>query len=160
MDYLDEDTIRGRSYLTEAQWADTGMGSNFENEKEICAASARDHEYQEKMQDGKSRLIWSEGISRLIPRSDRSVQVKRARKIHATQRQKKNLDGLYKVLAPGSAVGKICPTTGVLKEPNWLEDQELKYRKIGSRNERDTELGQYIEKRLTKVQGKLLNNRL
>ena len=56
------------------------------------------------MKDGEQRLILSEVVSRAIPCSERSIQVKLARKIHDSQRQKKNLDGLYEVLAPGSNV--------------------------------------------------------
>ena len=59
------------------------MCSDFEIEKIVCAASARAHEEQEKMKNGKSRLIWSEGIARPIPRSERSVQIEIARKVHA-----------------------------------------------------------------------------
>ena len=90
--YLDEDTIPGRSYLTDTQWADTGMCSDVEIEKFFCAANTSVHEEQEKMKGGESSLMWSmwsEGISRPIPRSERSVQVKIARKLHAAQRQKK-----------------------------------------------------------------------
>ena len=119
--YLDEDTNPDSSYLTDTQCEDTGMCSNVEIKKVICAANIRAHEEQEKRKDGEWRLIWSEGFLRLIPRSERSVQVKIARKIHAAQRQKKNLDGLYEVLAPGSAVRKISPPTSLIKEPKWPE---------------------------------------
>ena len=73
------------------------------------------------MKDGELRLMRSKGISRPIPRSERSVQVKTAREIHAIQSQKTNLDGLYEVLAPGSTVGKISPTTRIIKERNRPE---------------------------------------
>ena len=71
-----------------------------------------------------------------------------AKKIHKSQRQKKNLDGLYEVLTPGSTVCKISPTTGVIKEPNR---QKVRVRnsdiaKFGARMERDTDLGQYTER--------------
>ena len=85
--YIDEDTIPGRSYLTDAQWASTGMCSNVEIEKVICAANARAHEEQEELKDGESRLMWSKGISRPIPRSERCVHLKIACKIQAAQRQ-------------------------------------------------------------------------
>ena len=87
--YLDEETIPGQSNLVDTQWADTDMCSDVEIEKFICAANTRAHEEQEKKKDGESRLMWSEGIARLIPRSERSVQVKIARKPHAAKRQKK-----------------------------------------------------------------------
>ena len=75
--------------------------------------------------------------------------MKIVRKIHESQRQKKNLDCLYEIHAPGSTVGKISPTTSVIKEPNR---QEMRVRnseieKFGTKNERDTELGQNIERR-------------
>ena len=104
------------------------------------------------MNDGEQRLIRSEGIFRPIPCSERSVQVNLARKLHKNQRQKKRLDGLYKVLAPGSAVCKVSPTTSVIKEPNR---QEVRVRnsdlaKFGARAEKDTDLTQYIERKIDK----------
>ena len=113
--YLDKDTIPGRSYLTEEQWADTALCSDTEIEKVICAANSRAQKDQDKMKENESRLIWSEGLVRPIPRSERSVQVKIARRIHANQRLK---DDFYEVLAPGSTIGKINPTTNVIKETN------------------------------------------
>ena len=147
--YLDEDTILGRSYLSEEQWADTALCSDTKIERVICAASSRARAEQEKRNDGEQRLIKSVGFFRSIPCSERSIQVKLARKLHENQRQKKNLDGLYEVLAPGSTVCKVSPTTCVIKEPNR---QEVRVRnsdiaKIGTRAERDSDLTQYIEKR-------------
>ena len=72
--YLDEDTIPGRPYLKEEQWADTALCSDTEIAKVICAAITRAHKEQEKMKDGELRLMWSEGIARPIPRSERSVK--------------------------------------------------------------------------------------
>ena len=74
--------------------------------------------------------------------------MKIARKIHESQRQKKNLDGLYEVLASGSTVGKISAITSVIKEP---KHQEVSVRnsdiaKIGTKNKQDTELGQNIDR--------------
>ena len=114
------------------------------------------------MKDGESRLIWSEGLARPIPCSERSVQMKIARKIHESQRQKKNLDGLYEILAPGSTVGKISLTTSVIREPNR---QEVRVRncdiaKFWTKNQRDSELGQYIDRRPKKVSEKLLEQKI
>ena len=137
--YLDEDTIPGRSYLTEEQWAGTALCSDTEIEKVICAASARAQKKEDKMKDGEQRLIWSEGPSSPIPCSERSIQLRLARKIYDSQRQKKNLDGLYEVLAPGSTVCKVSLTTSVIEEPNR---QEVRVRnsdiaKFGTKAERD-----------------------
>ena len=103
------------------------------------------------MNDDEQRLIRSEGISRPIPCSERSVQVKLARRLHENQKQK-NLAGLYEVLVPGSTVCKVSPTTSVIKEPNR---QEVRVRnsdiaKFGTGAERDTDLTQYIETRQKK----------
>ena len=157
----DEDTIPGRSYLSEEQWADTALCSDTEIERVICAASARSRAEQDKRNDGEQRLIKSEGISRSIPCSERSIQVKLARKLHENQRQKKNLDGLYEVLAPGSRVCKVSPTTSVIKEPNR---QEVRVRNsdianFGTRAEWDTDLSQYIERRPKKKQTRRPSNR-
>ena len=87
--------------------------------------------------------------------------MKIARKIHECQRQKKNLDGLYEVLAPDRTVGKISPTTSVIKEPNR---QEVRVRnsdiaKFGTKNEQDTELGPYIDRRPRKLSEKTLEQK-
>ena len=105
-----------------------------------------------------------EGQARPILCTERSVQVKIARKIHESQRQKKNLDGLYEVgsIAPGSTVGKISPTTSVIKEPN---QQEVRVRnseiaEFGTKNERDTELGHILNLDPRKFPRKRSNKKL
>ena len=84
------------------------------------------------------------------------MQFKIAQKVHAVQKQKKNVDGLYGLLAPGSTVGKFSSTTSVIKEPN---SPEVRVRnsdiaKFGTRIERDTDLGQYIDRRPRKYKRK------
>ena len=160
--YLDEDTIPGRSYLSEEQWADTAFCSDTEIDRVICAVSSRARAEQQKRNDGEQRLIKSEGISRSFSCSERSIQVKLAQKHHKNQRQQKNLDGLYEVLAPGSTVCKVSPTTNVIKEPNI---QEVRVRnsdiaKFGTRAERDTDLTQYIERRPKKINGKTIEQKI
>ena len=119
--YLDKDTIHGRSYFTDEQWADTGMCTDVEKEKVICAANARAHEEQQKMKDEEARLIKLEGISRPIPRSERCNQVKIAKKIHAARRQKKNLDRHYEFWLRGAQLGRST------QQPVSLQ---LRYRQI------------------------------
>ena len=160
--YLDEDTIPGRSYLSEEQWADTALCLDTEIERVICAANSRARAEHEKRNDGEQRLNKLEGIFRSIPCSERSIQVKLARKLHENQRQKKNPDGLYEVLAPGSTVCKVSPTTSVIKEPNR---QEVRVRnsdiaKFGTRAERDTDLTQYIERRPKKINEKTIEQKI
>ena len=160
--YLDEDTNPGRSYLSEEQWADTALCSDTEIERVMCAAGALARAEQEKRKDGEERFLNSEGVSRPIPCSERSVQVKLARKLHENQRQKKNLDGFYEVLAPGSTVCKVSPTTSVIKEPH---KQEVRVRnsdiaKFGIRAERDTDLAQCIERRPEKINEKTIEHKI
>ena len=160
--YLDEVTIPGRSYLSEEQWEDKALCSDTEIERVIFAASSRARAEQEKRNDGEQRLIRSEGIFRPIPCSERSVQVKLARKLHENQRQKKNLDGSFEVLAPGSTVCKVSPTTSVMKEPNRQEVRVRNYdiAKLGTRAERDTDLTQYIERRPKKISEKTIEQKI
>ena len=77
------------------------------------------------------------------------MQVKIANKIHAAQRQKKNLDGLCEVFSPGSTVGKVSPTTCVIQVANRPEVrfQSSEIAKFGMQNERDADLAQYIDRR-------------
>ena len=109
----------------------------------------------------KNVLVSSDAVCPPIPCSERSVQVKLARKLHDNQRQKK-LDGLYEVLAPGSTVCKVSPMTSVIKEPH---KQEVRVRnsdiaKFGTRAERETELTQYIERRPKKINEKILEQKI
>ena len=132
--------------------------SDVDIEKVICAVNARAHEEQQKFEDGESRLMWSECITRPIRRTKSSVQAKIAQKKHAAQRQKKNLDGL----APRNAVGKIKPMTSVIKEPNKPEVHvpNLNITKLGTRSERYTELGQYIDRRPKRMKKKTLEQKI
>ena len=90
------------------------------------------------MKDGEQRLIKSEVVSRPTPCTEGSIQVKLARKLHESQRQKKNLDGLYEMLAPGSTVCKVRPEVRV---------RNSDFAKFGTKAERDSELTQYVERR-------------
>ena len=114
------------------------------------------------MKDEEQRFIKSEGVSRPFPCTERSIQVKLARKLHENQRQKKNLDELYEVLAPGSTSCKVSPTTSVIKEPN---PQEVRVRNsdiamFGTKAGRDTELTQYVEKRPKKIFEKTIEQKI
>ena len=114
------------------------------------------------MKDGEQRLIKSEGVSRPIPCTERSIQVKLAIKLHESQTQKKNLDGLYEVLAPGSTVCKVNPMTSVIKEPNRPEVRvrNSDIAKFGTKAERDSELTQYVERRPKKIPEKTIEQKI
>ena len=88
--------------------------------------------------------------------------MKLARKIFENQRQKKNLDGLYEVLAPGNTVCNTSPTTSVIKEPNRqeLRVQNSDIAKFGAKAERDTDLGLDIERRPKKDYEKAIEQKI
>ena len=106
--------------------------------------------------------MWSRSILRPIPLSERIIQVNIARKIRAAHWQKKNLDVLYRMLAPGSRVGKISTTASIIKKPNRPEVRvgNSDIAKLGTRHERDKKLGQYINRRPKTVQEKTLEQKI
>ena len=75
-----------------------------------------------------------------IPRSERSLEVKLARKV--SKRSKSDLRGLWETLTPGSTVVRTSPTTTVIKEPGVPEVRFRKnyIAKFGTRVERNTDL--------------------
>ena len=52
-----------------------------------------------------------------IPRTEKSLTVKLARKLPNKKRAKRQLAGLYEVLQPGSFVTKSSPKTTIINEP-------------------------------------------
>ena len=93
---------------------------------------------------------------------ERSVQIKIFCKIHATRRQKRNFDGLYEVSAPGSTVGKLSPTTSVIKEPNKPEVR-VRYSdiaKFGTKHKRETDFAEYPERIPPKFHDKTLEQKI
>ena len=65
------------------------------------------------------RFIMHLKMNNPIPLSERSLEVKVARKV--SKRSKRNLRGLWETLAPGSIVVITSPTTTVIKEPGVPE---------------------------------------
>ena len=94
-----------------------------------------------------SRFIMHPKLNNPIPRSERSLEIKLARKV--TKRSKIDLRGLWETLAPGSTVIRISDTTTVIKEPGVPEVSVRNYdiAKFDTRAERKTELWQYAQRR-------------
>ena len=69
------------------------------------------------------------------------------------QIDQKNLDGLHEVLAPGRQVGKVSPTSSIIKEPGKPEGRvcNSNIAKLGTKNERETELAHYADWRPPKI---------
>ena len=103
---------------------------------------------EEESTDGKYRFLRS-GACRAVPLKERAVQLILARKIHGKRRSKKNLKGLYEVLAPGSNFLKRSLTTSAIKEPGkpvvTVRNSEIG--KFGTLQERQTPLKVYADRR-------------
>ena len=106
--------------------------------------------------DNESRILRSTKAHRPIPLEEHTVQLKIARKKHPNRLSKKNLDGLYEVLAPGLVVQKTHQFTSEIREPGKLvvtvRNSDLA--KFGTRDERKTKLTKYINRRGARVYAK------
>ena len=67
------------------------------------------NEREKQSRDGEHKLLRS-GTCRPTPLTEKAFQVK--------GNSKKNLEGLYEVLSPGSNFIKASPTTSTIKEPD------------------------------------------
>ena len=90
----------------------------------------------------ESRFIIHPKLTDLIPRTEKSLSIKLARKLPNKRRAKRQLAGLYEVLKPGSFVTKSSPTTTIINEPGHspvkVRDSDLA--KFGTKAERSTNL--------------------
>ena len=105
-------------------------------------------------------LVQCGGKTRTVTRTERSVQIKLARKLNANERQK-NLEGLYEVLAPGTCVSKLSPRTTIIKERNRPEVRVKKLEeKFGTKEERGTQLAENTDRRQPKLTEKTLEEKI
>ena len=105
------------------------------------------NEREQANTDGESRFIRL-GYCWPIQITERAVQLKLARKIHRKRRSKKNLEGLYEVLAPSSNILKVSPTTSTIKEPGkaivTVRNSDITH--FGTVQERQTLLKVYADR--------------
>ena len=113
--YLDEDTVMLLETHPDNKWVN-GYRSDIEVEIGMSRATHEANERERATTDGESRFLRNKAI-RPIPLKERAVELNLARKIHGKRRSKKNLERLYEVLAPGSQILKVSPTTSTIKEP-------------------------------------------
>ena len=94
-----------------------------------------------------SRFIIHPKLNNPIPRTERSLDLKLARKV--MKRSKRDLRGLRETLAPGSTVVRTPDTTTVIKEPGVPEVsvRNSDIAEFGTRAERNTDLWQYAQRR-------------
>ena len=115
----------------------------------MCQASLDAGSRYRDSDDKESRLITHPKLTDPIPRTEKSLSVKLARKLPNKNRAKRQLAGLYEVLKPGSFVTKSSPTTTIINEPGQspviVGDSDLA--KFGTKAERSTNLWMYAQRR-------------
>ena len=113
--YLDEDTVMPEEILPDDKWLN-GYRSDIEVEKVRSRAMQEAKSRERASNNGESRFLRTKA-ARPIPLKERAVELNLAQKIHGKRRSKKNLEGLYEILAPGSHFLKVSPTSSTIKEP-------------------------------------------
>ena len=146
--YLDADIVSADEFLDAAGWVNPNR-SDIEIEKKMCQASKDVGSRYRDSEDKESRFITHPKLTDPIPRTEKSLSVKLARKLPNKKRAKRQLAGLYEVLKPGSFVTKSSPTTTIINEPGRspvkVRDSDLA--KFGTKAERSTNLWMYAQRR-------------
>ena len=152
--YLDEETVTPNELLPEEHWGNTC--SDDEIKRNMCKATHNASSHERLATDNESRFLRTTKVSRPIPLKEHAVQINIARKKHAHKRWKKNLDGLYEALAPGSVVQKTDQYTSVIREPGKLEVtvRNSDIAKFGTHDERKTKLMNYVNHRGPRIHEK------
>ena len=137
--FLDEETVTPNELFPKEHWGNDR--SDDEKERNMCKAT-RDATTRERLAaDNESRFLRTIKAHRAIPLKEHAVQINIARKKHPHKRSKKNLDGLYEVLAPGSVVQKTDHYISLIRNPGKVEVTVRKSNisKFGTREESNTE---------------------
>ena len=117
--YLNADTVPVEDYLD-----DNGFVSGDRSDILIEEAMQKAQVDAGRRCNGEhnksvSRFIMHPKLNNPIPRSEKSLDLKLARKV--TKRSKRDLHGSWETLAPGSRVVRTSHTTTVIKEPGVPE---------------------------------------
>ena len=145
--YLDADTVPVDDYLDDAGWTNPER-SDLDIEKSMNKAQ-QDAGLRYRDSDNKeSRFIIHPKLTNPIPRTEKSLNVKLARKLPNKNRAKRQLAGLYEVLKPGSFVTKFSPTTTIINEPGRspVKVRDIDLAKFGTKAERSTNLWAYAQR--------------
>ena len=145
--YLDEATVIPEEILPDDKWVNGNL-SDIEVEVGTSRATQEAKTRESANTDGESRFLRTKAI-RPIPLKERAVELNIARNIHGKRRSKKNLEGLYEVLAPGLHILKVSPTTCTIKEPEKpvVTVRNSGITKFGTHLERQTPLKAYADRR-------------
>ena len=152
--YLDEETVMPEEILPDDKWVN-GYRSDIEVKVGMSRATREAKIRKRASTDGESRFLKTKAF-RPIPLKERVVELNLARKIHGKKRSKKNLEGLYEVLAPGSHILKVSPATSSIKEPGKpiVTVRNSDIAKFGKQLERQTPLKAYADRRAPRSSGK------
>ena len=133
--------------LPDDKWMN-GYCSDIEVEIGMTRASTEARNRERASTDGQSRFLKTKAI-RPIPLKERAVELNLAQKVHGKRRSKKNLQGLYEVVAPGSHILKVSPTTSTIKEPRKpiVTVRISDIANFGTQLERQTPLKAYADRR-------------
>ena len=122
----------------------------------MCKATQEAQTRELNPNDKEPHFLRSPKLQRTIPLKESAVRIIIARKRHPNKRSKKNIDGLYQVLAPGFGVQKTNQYTSVIREPGKLDAivRNSNIAKFGNRNERKIKMTDYINRRWPRILGK------
>ena len=132
--------------LPDEKWIN-GHRSKIEEEAGMTRASQEAYIRERGSTDGDSRLLRIKAC-RPLPLRERAVELKLARKIHGRRRSTKSLEGLCEVLASGSNILNVSPTTSTIKEPG-KPIVTVRYSDVanfGTLQERKTPLKMYADR--------------
>ena len=152
--YLDEETVTPNKFLPKEHWENDR--SDDEIEHNMCKATRDATTCERLAADNESQFLHTTKAHRAIPVKKHAVQINIDRKKHPHKRSKKNLDGLYEVLAPGSVVHKTDQFTSVLREPGKVEVtvRNSDFPKFGIRSEGKTKLMEHVNSRGPRIHDK------
>ena len=141
--------------LPDDKWLN-GYRSDIEVEKGMSRATQESKSRERASNDGESHFLRTKA-TRPNPVKEIAVELNLAQKIHAKRRSKKNLEGLYEVLAPGSHILIVSPTTSTIKEPGKpvVTVRNSDIAKFGTQLERQTPLKAYADRRGSRPREKL-----
>ena len=117
--YLDVYTVPVEDYLDDNGWVSGDRSDLLIEEAMQKAQVDAGRRYNGEHNKSVSRFIMHSKLNNPMPRSEKSLDLKLARKV--TKRSKRDLRGLWETLAPGSTVVRTSDTTTVIKEPGVPE---------------------------------------
>ena len=145
--YLDADPVPVEDYLDDNGWVTSDRSDILVEEAMQKAQVEAGRRYNGDKNKSISRFIMHPKLNNPVPRTERSLELKLARKV--SKRSKKDLRELWETLAPGRTVVRTLPTTTAIEEPGVPEVKVRKsdVAKFGTRAERNTDLWQCAQGR-------------